>query len=93
MCFFQLEREKSRGIIVYVANEIHATQLEIDSEFMEYMLIKVEAPGRNNIIFGTFYRSPSSTADNNNELTRLISCINNKFKDQLIFVGDRKSVV
>jgi len=24
-------REQSRGIIVYVANEIHATQLEIDS--------------------------------------------------------------
>ena len=52
------------------------------------ILIKIEAPGRNNIIFGTFYRSLSSTVDNNNELTRLISCINNKFKDQLIFVGD-----
>jgi len=31
---------------------------------MEYMLIKLEARERNNIIFGTFYRSQSSTVDN-----------------------------
>ena len=54
---------------------------------MKYMLIKIEAPGRNNI-FGTFYWSPRSTVVDNNEVIRLISCINNKFKDQLIFVGD-----
>jgi len=41
-----------------------------------------------NIIFCTFYRSPNSNSDNDSELLRLISYLNENYKEQLIAVGD-----
>ena len=76
------------GIVIYVSKDLTVTQMEPNIPFRECLLLRIEMAVGDTIIFGTFYRSPNTNCDNDSELLRLISYLNENYKEQLIAVGD-----
>ena len=68
-----LSKAGSRGVLIYVADNIRATCVELAIKFNEYLLIRIEMDGQN-IYICNIHRSPNSDEDNNSKLLQLINC-------------------
>ena len=79
---------KKRGIIVYVESSLSSSQIEIVEPFSEYIFIKVSLGGANLLTIGAFYRSPSSSLDNDRDLFKLLDSLNSLFQGKLLLIGD-----
>ena len=77
-----------RGIIIYSANHLLATQLEISSSFESSLWVNIKITKEHNVIIGTIYRSPNSKTENNEKLLSLIQDIVKVKHDHLIITGD-----
>ena len=64
-----------RGIIVFVDKFLKVSEIETSVNFDEYIIIQITGIGRNNLVIGTFYRSPNSSSDNDNKLLQVFSCV------------------
>ena len=54
-----VSEDNFRGIVVYVSKDLTVTQMEPNIPFRECLLIRIEMAVGDNVIFGTFYRSPN----------------------------------
>ena len=86
--FFEGEHDNSRGITVYVRDDLSGTQLDEGLPFHEHLLLKLNTDKQDGFILGVFYRSPTSPPENDKELFSMISYLNNKYYENLVIVGD-----
>jgi len=54
----------SRGIIVYVSQDLLCKQLNHDSNFSDFILLEIACKDRTKLTVGVFYRSPCSAVEN-----------------------------
>ena len=67
-----LENQTGRGLIVYVKEEHRASQIELESDFSEHVCIKLPLNGSQQLTVVGVYKSPDSTAQNEEMLFDLI---------------------
>jgi len=80
--------EKYRGILMYVDNNLQSSQVEINSEYEESLLIQLAENHTKNIIIGTFYRSPGRSVQNDLYMCELINHINMQYPGKKLLFGD-----
>ena len=78
---------KDRGIAIYVDNKLNCLQIDDFSAFNEHLALSIYGQTKNLNIFA-IYRSPNSSIDNDKSLCNMINAACNKFKNDIIFVGD-----
>ena len=87
-----LDNNNRRGVLIYVAADIQATVVESPSAFQECVFLLLKGRGtkscRNQLLVGNIYRSPGSKQDNDNELFKLLSDIQQKYNVPKPIVGD-----
>jgi hypothetical protein len=79
--------EDHRGILLYVHNSIHATQIELPHLFKEHITVSIDLDDIC-VTISTIYRSPNSDANNDNTLLQLIKEIVNNRSGEKLFIGD-----
>ena len=85
---YQTDQEK-RGVIVYIANHLDSYQIDLESEFSEYLVCNIRLNNRDDITLGCIYRSPDSEEENNALLNSLLMEINNSIKHKHVCImGD-----
>jgi hypothetical protein len=77
-----------RGISLYVKSEISPTQVDIDAGFTESLWISLTGDKKYSILLGCIYRSPNSTASNNDKLLTTLEKGASLTYDSMIIVGD-----
>ena len=80
--------DSGRGIAIYTAVHLLATQIDIDHNFKEHIWCNIQISHGHNIIIGGIYRSPNSESTNNEELIPLISKAMSIKHDHIIIAGD-----
>ena len=89
-----LDKNKGRGIVILAHESIsHLTsEISLKTDFEELSIIEVRLSGKSNLMFGCFYRSPTSTFvsdKNNDDLNNLLRSISKDKKySHKCFVGD-----
>ena len=85
-----LDNNNDRGVLFYIAQGIQASLVDIPSAFNEFLFLILKNKGSANrsILLGNIYRSPSSSATNNNELCSLLDFIQQKFPIPKLILGD-----
>ena len=78
----------SRGIIVYVRQDLVCKQLNYDSSFSEFVLLEIVGRENKKLTLGVFYRSPSSNVDNDFKLFDLINGLCAANIGNLLCLGD-----
>jgi len=77
----------SRGIIVYVSENIKSKQLYSNNTALEHLILEIEF-NHARLVVTTMYRSPSSTDENNDAKNNLMSDICNKHVGNNLIIGD-----
>ena len=78
----------SRGIIVYVDCDLTASSVDISSSFSEFMFVQIKLSSDCFLTIGAIYRSPSSNAENNTALLKLINTVVKSINGKLLLLGD-----
>ena len=73
----------SRGIIIYVSQDLTCKQIDFNNSFSEFSPLKTACKGNMKLTVGVFYGSPCSN-DDNDKINRL--CVSKE--GNLHFVGD-----
>ena len=81
-----LSVEKRRGVLLYVDVALSTTQLDIASEFNEYIAVKIRGRA-SELIVCNVYRSPNSSSENDISLSECITRVNS-YNCRKILVGD-----
>jgi len=68
-------------VIIYVNSSLRSSLVNVDTNFNENLFIRIN----DEIIIGNIYRSPSSKAENNEELCKLIHYISNEYTHFILF--------
>ena len=82
--------EPGRGIVVFAHDSIEKSVIEIKPE-IKFVLLEVRLRGNDNLLFGCFYRSPTTSviSESNNEcLNQLLQSLWKKKYSHICFVGD-----
>lgn len=83
-----LQEEKGRGLVLYIRRELEPQEVNMSTDFEECIWAKIKLRNSNELVIGLIYRSPTSTALNNESLNKLCSEVNSQgFSHQLI-MGD-----
>jgi hypothetical protein len=53
--------QDTRGILVYIKQDLKAVEVNIDHDFKECVLVKVNLRNRDKLLVGCIYKSPSSS--------------------------------
>ena len=77
-----------RGIIVYAAHHLLASEIEISTKYQSSLWINIKITNNNNIIVGTIYRSPNSDSANNDQLIKLFEEVTKIKHDHILIAGD-----
>jgi len=89
-----LDATTGRGVAIYTHSSIqhNVIKLEINHDFNESCLLQIKLCNNDTLLFGCFYRSPTTNAyseDNNNNLNQLIKTLcSGKRYSHFCFVGD-----
>ena len=83
-----IRKSGRRGIIIYIRVGTIASQFEVISNFSECLFIQINLDNYNILIVEAFYRSPTSNANNCNELIALMRKINTVLSDRFILLRD-----
>ena len=78
----------TRGIVVYVKQDLICKQLNYDSSFSEFILLEIACTENTKLTVGVFYRSPSSTTDNDQKLFDLLNGLCAAKVRNLLCLGD-----
>ena len=62
----------TRGILVYIKQDLKAVEVKIDHDFKECVLVKVNLRNRDKLLVGCIYKSPSSSDENHDKLNELL---------------------
>ena len=91
-CFTSKLDDNSRGVVIYVKNDISAEQCNQlkDCMFTEsvWIVLKPTNDNKTNILLGGIYKSPSSNAANQKNLNVLLSKAAALNYEKLIILGD-----
>jgi hypothetical protein len=84
-----IDREEDRGLILYLDNKLEATEIHMETNFQENLLVKIKLNQTDKLIVGLVYRSPSNrTSENSDNLCSLISEATNKGYSHMLIMGD-----
>ena len=82
--------QDTRGILVYIKQDLKAVEVNIDHDFKECVLVKVNLRNRDKLLVGCIYKSPSSSDENHDKLNELLLYIS-KLEDSythILLAGD-----
>ena len=85
---FSNNSTRGRGIIIYTRKHLKVQELTVESDFEEYLSVKIELKKNEIIALCAIYRSPSSLNTNNEELHKLLKSLDETCQSQKIIVGD-----
>jgi len=78
--------------LFYIASDIQVTVLDSPSAFQECIFLLLKGRGtslsQNQLLLGNIYRSPNSTQDNDNELYKMLSYIQQHYNVPKLIVVD-----
>ena len=78
-----------RGVLIYTSQKIAAKEVEIeDSDFEEHIWCRINLKGKDTLLIGCVYRSPSSGRDMTPKLCNLISKVAKMNSPRMVIVGD-----
>ena len=82
--------EKSRGVIIYVKNNISSCEVESLNKhtFKEHVWTKVNLNSNETLLIGGIYRSGSSSRENNESLLELLTLAKNLNCTRTVVLGD-----
>ena len=88
-----LDSNIGKGIAIYTHSSLDQSTVQIkpDFGFDEFCLLEIRLRGGDLLLFGCFYRSPTTTStsnENNENLNKLLQCISKKRYTHKCFVGD-----
>ena len=80
----------SRGICVYVKEELNSNESDINPQFSESLWVEIKETVTKKTLVGCIYRSPNSTEENNEKLHQFISTLGNQTNKNtsLVLMGD-----
>ena len=82
--------QDTRGILVYIKQDLKAVEVNIDQDFKECVLVKLNLRNRDKLLVGCIYKSPSSSDENHDKLNELLLYIS-KLEDSythILLAGD-----
>ena len=86
---FHNMRKEGRGIVLYVKEELKASMVEeLESEAMESIFVDCRLQDNKTLRVGLMYRSPNSSAENNEALNDLLSKASDQKNFHLLVMGD-----
>ena len=88
MFTLNIGKNNCRGIIIYVKVNLLVFEIEVNSNFSEYLFIQIKLVCGNTLTIGAFYRSPTGNTSNDNELIELLRKINTVISDSFVLLGD-----
>ena len=68
----KLPAQDSRGILIYIKQELKAVEITLSQSFKEYVLVKINLKNNDKLLVGCIYKSPSSTEENHCKLNELL---------------------
>ena len=79
MTFFT--ETKGRGTCIYTKTSLNAINLTITGELADHSWCKINLKGHDNLIIGCMYRSPNSTREDFDNMTRTIQYVADLFNN------------
>ena len=80
--------DNNRGILTYVSKDVACKQIYAENTFQEYVWLEITVQNNFKLYIGTFYRSPSSSPDNDEILLGSITKLCSTFMGHVILLGD-----
>ena len=74
-----IDEGKGRGMILFIHKSLPFQVHQFDVDFNEAQFCTLKFKRKNTILIGSFYRSPSSATENNDNLNKLLDKINETF--------------
>ena len=89
-CFHSNLKENSRGVVIFIRNDIPADYCcnLTNSAFSESVWAELRLSDGKKLLLGGIYKSPSSNVDNHRKLNLLLTRASNLQYDHLIVLGD-----
>ena len=78
---------KGRGMILFIHNTLPFQAHHFEVDFNKALFSTLKLKGKETLLVGSFYRSPNSTTENNDNLNELLEKISEKMSHVLLF-GD-----
>ena len=69
--------DKGRGMLLYILDSVKYIQVEMNTQFQEYICVAIELKRSEKLLFTSIYRSPTSTDENTLQLNNLLRKISN----------------
>ena len=85
--YTNLEKNK-RGVIIYIKDNIIHQMVNINSDEIEMVWIKIILYRQDSLLLGCIYRSPNSSIKSSLELTNIIEKVNKSGCSHLCILGD-----
>ena len=89
-CFTNINSSQvHRGITLYTKQGLSATESDINeaAKFQESVLCEIPLRGKDKVLVGGIYRSPSSTSKNDEDLNEFLSIVSSK-SSHILLMGD-----
>ena len=83
-----IDEGKGRGMFLFIHKSLPFQVHQFDVDFNEAQFCTLKFKGKNTLLIGSFYRSPSSTTENNDNLNKLLDKINEKNFSHVLLLGD-----
>ena len=83
-----IDEGKGRGMFLFIHKSLPFQVHQFDVDFNEAQFCTLNLKGKNTLLIGSFYSSPSSTTENNDNLNKLLDKINEKFCSHVLLLGD-----
>ncbi|WAR18737.1 YWV1-like protein, partial [Mya arenaria] len=89
-CFTSNIKENSRGVFIYIRNDIPADYCQVlkNCDFLESVWCEIRLQNMDKILIGAVYKSPNCSVDNYKKLNDLISTAANLNYKKLMILGD-----
>ena len=68
-----LNNEDGRGVSLYIHESIEATQVDIDTDFVESVWVTIRLVSGDKLLVGCIYRSPNGQDSNDDSLRKLLT--------------------
>ena len=83
-----LNNKSSRGLVMYVKNNLKAMEIEIPICFNENLFLEIAINSKEKLLIGLVYRSDSGSDSNNDNLNELITHACTMKYSRLLIMGD-----
>ena len=80
--------EKGREMPLYILDSVKYIQVEMNTQFQEYICVAIELKRSEKLLFTSIYRSPTSTDEYFLQLNNLLRKISNTKYTHKLAVGD-----